>query len=186
LPRGDGGADAWQSASKAAYQPLKGERSEPADPDLRSTHIVLGADCIREQTSLYRDTFKGSQGLQSRVDGNAMRAFHTSHHTNFGGAAEQGPLLSTNKESFVPHPGLRPRSPIQFGQIEHVITPGDASLTVNQSSMRAAYVPHPNMAVNRPINNLLQQSHIVSTSGARDDWTTTQQDYFQFKTYKFD
>jgi hypothetical protein len=186
LPAGDGSPDQWRSCAQEAYQPLKGERTEVVDRDLRGTHIRLGADGVRETTSLYTDTFKGTQGRLERVDATGMRDFHTAHHTKVGGREEQGPMISTSKDSFLPHTEAATRAPITFDHIEHVIIPGDPSHTVRESSMKGDFVPHSYLPPPKQINNSLQESHITATSGAADNWTTTQQDYFQFRTYKFD
>lgn len=186
IPGGNAEDTVLTTCSQDAYRPMKAEIPKPVDNRLRDTHIVIGAEGVKETTSLYHDTFKGQQAAQIRVDPSQARAFHTEHHTRLAGPAMQEALVSTSQATYVPHVGVKPRQSIQFEQIEHVITPADPSLTVTQSSMKADFVEHKNARPNRPVNNALQQSHINIGGGMGDSWKTTQNDYFQFKEFKFD
>lgn len=186
IPGGNAEDTVLTSSCQDTYRPMKAEIPKPVDNRLRDTHIVIGAAGVNETTSLYHDTFKGQQAAQIRVDPRHARAFHTEHHTRLAGPAMQEAMVSTSQATYVPHVGVKPRQPIQFEQIEHVITPSDPSLTVTQSSMKADFVEYRNARPNRPVNNALQQSHINISGGMGDNWKTTQNDYFQFKEFKFD
>jgi hypothetical protein len=95
-------------------------------------------------------------------------------------------MASTTKETFVDHGVTRPRSPAGFAMIEHVIIPTDDLLTVKKSSNRADFVHHRKPVRSLAVNNSLQESHLQFASGAKPQWSTTQQDYFQWQRFKFD
>jgi hypothetical protein len=187
LPPGSGEPTLYRTTHQDGYPKMKGAPPPPvAEAEVRTTNFALGTDAIPFQRSSYSDAFKKMEGERIEIDSDAVRAFHTQHHSKVGSYGTAPAIISTSKSAFVNHGPLRPRSPAQFMQIEHVITPGDASHTVRQSSMRSDFVLHKDVAPPKPVNNSLQQSHLQFSSGAPPEWKTTQQDYFQWQRFRFD
>jgi hypothetical protein len=186
LPTGNESDNVRESTTPAAYKPVEPSARAPLDMSLRDSHFVLGSDQIREATSLYHDTFRGEPAQRTASEDEGARDFHTKHHTRVGNTTDQADMVSTFRSTFVDHGRQRPRSPCQFTQIEHVIVPVDDSLSVRQSSMASAFVPHLNADVPKPVNNSLHESHLVMDSGAPQEWRRTQQDYFQWQRFRFD
>lgn len=178
--------DTFRSESHDSYVPHQIITTPKANINLSNTHITFGAPGYCEMRSLYQDTFKGIQGGNQRIDPTALRTFNTTHHIRNQDDTDKSQLLTTNQATYILHNNVRPRSPIHFVQTDNVISPSDSSLTVKESTMHASFIPHQNMAVNKLINNSLQASHINFSGGYKENWSTTQSDYFQFKTYKFD
>jgi hypothetical protein len=184
LPSGNSTDDqVYQTCSREAYQPTVGDRVDIRDIGLRDSHLAIGSDAINERNSLYRETYKGEQLRQDRVDPVAVRDFHTSHHCKMGSWWRNEPTQSEAKSAYIHHRGARPRSPCHLIQGGSVICPADPSMTIRESAMKRDYVEHKKVDRNPPVNNRLQQSHILATSGFEDKWTTTSQDYFRFKTF---
>ena len=84
--------------------------------------------------------------------------------------------------TYVPHPECRPREPIMFDDESRAITMSDPTLIVRESTMKKDYVKM-DVKPPAPLINKLQTSHI-QFGNMKNDWKTTQDDYFQFKTYK--
>lgn len=175
--------EVFTSTSQDAFPVRAVTKTEPVDNRLRDTHVVIGEPTINENRSLYQDTFikKTPQNNSSE-----RRDYHHEDHIRVTNPGEELHFTTTTQASYLPHPGFKPRDPIQFSQIEHVITPADPSLTVTESTMKSTFIAHPNQKVNAPVNNSLQTSHINISGGAENQYRTTQHDYFQFKTFKFD
>lgn len=178
--------DNFLSESRDSYQPHQISKTQKVDLNLSNTHITFGMPGYCEMRSLYQDTFKGVQGGNQRIDPTELRNFNTAHHMRVQDYTDKQQLLTTNQTSYIHHKNVRPRSPIHFIQMDNVISPSDTSLTVKESTMHASFIPHKNVTANKPINNSLQASHINFTGGQNEKWSTTQSDYFKFKTYKFD
>lgn len=178
--------DTFCSESHASYISHPISKTQKADLNLSNTHIVFGTPEPSDMRSLYQDTFKGIQTGNQRIDPTELRSFNTAHHMKVNDDTADPKLYTTNQVTYVHHNNFRPRSPIHFSKMDSVIAPSDPSLTVTESTMHASFVPHHNASTNKPINNSLQSSHINFSGGETGKWTTTQSDYFQFKTYKFD
>ncbi|OHS92917.1 hypothetical protein TRFO_40741 [Tritrichomonas foetus] len=178
--------DTFQSESREAYQPHHITRTPQADLHLTNTHIAIGAPGYGEMRSLYRDTFKGEQGEDQRIDPAEVRMFNTAHHSKVNDDTDHSTMMTTSQATYVHHKNVQPTEPCNWNYNEHTITPADPTLTNMTSESHAAYVHHKGAVANKPINNSLQESHINIAGGQVDQWKTTQQDYFRFKTFKFD
>lgn len=179
--------ETFQSESHDSYVPHKIEVTPKVDLHLTNTHIAFGQPGYSEMKSLYRDTFTEKQNVSEPVDRAAARYFNTAHHSRVVDETDHSPMMTTSQATYVPFTGVRPRSPAQHLQSCNSVTPADPSLTVKESTMHASFVHHKNFVADKPINNSLQRSHINMSGGEPvDQWKTTQSDYFQFKTYKFD
>lgn len=159
------------------------EPARPANMGLQQSHCNIGYTGINENRSLYSDTFKDPGRTMDRVDANAMRAFHTAHHskTDTGTAARTG--QTTYQVTYLPQPDFRPPPSCDALKGGHNVVPQEDRFVVKESNMKESFKAPQRCDQATRQDNALQKSHLQLKSNC-PAWTTTQQDYFQFRTYK--
>jgi hypothetical protein len=113
----------------------------------------------------------------------AARDFHMGHHSNNRSGINEGPPKTAYDASFVHHRGAKPSDMCDALKGGHNIVANDPRHVVRQSAMKSDFPEYPGIHRPDPIDNLLQRSHLQLT-GCGQPWTTTQQDYFQYETYR--
>ena len=173
------------TTSQDAFQPKKAEVRQPFNMGLQQSHMNIGYPGINENRSLYSDTFTKPPPTMDRVDANAMRAFHTAHHskTDTNSAARTG--TTTYNDTYRPQPDFRPPPICDALKGGHNIVPNEERFNVKESNMKESFKPPPKIDQATRTDNKLQKSHLQLKSNC-PPWTTTQQDYFLFNTYNMD
>lgn len=176
--------EGMSTTSRDAYQPRKYQPVEIVDHKLQETHAKFGDDAINEKTSLYTSSYQKPAQTMERADMQAARDFHMGHHANnkTGEVDRTGESIYTT--SFTGCKGGKASDICDALRGGKNIVPNDPRFNVTKSSMKADYVHHKKAPLPEPIDNALQQSHIRMQTGMGGQWQTTQQDYFQFQTYK--
>ena len=164
------------------YPAKKAEPARPANMGLQQSHCNIGYTGINENRSLYSDTFKNPGRTMDRVDANAMRAFHTAHHskTDTGTAANTG--KTTYQVTYLPQPDFRPPPSCDALKGGHNVVPQEDRFVVKESNMKESFKPPSRCDQATRQDNALQKSHLQLKSTV-PNWTTTQQDYFLWYTY---
>jgi hypothetical protein len=165
------------------FYPKVADRPEPINNQLQASHGTFANPAIREVTTLYDASFAKPPSTAERADMDAARGFHMGHHsTNRSGQSDRLPQTEY-RASYAGHPGLRPSDICEGLKGGHNIVASDPRFVLTKSAMDTDYVAHPGGQRPPPIDNSLQDSHLQLKGGALP-WTTTQQDYFQYETYR--
>ncbi|KAK8833730.1 hypothetical protein M9Y10_042461 [Tritrichomonas musculus] len=170
------------TTSRDAFQPKKAEYIPPVNNQLQRSHANFGDDTINEKRTLYQDTFKPPPPNMERVDFQALRDFHQGHHTNSSSGMGDHTEITTNQATYKAFPGFKPSEICDSLRGGKNIVQNEPRLNVRESEMKSSFVAH-KYAPPQPIDNNLQKSHI-QLQGSGEKWTTTQGDYFLFRTYK--
>ena len=172
------------TTSRDAYQPRPYQKVEIVDHKLQETHAKFGDDAINEKTSLYATDFKKPEQTMERADMQAAREFHMGHHSNnrTGGVDRTGDSIYTT--SFTGCKGGKASDICDALRGGKNVVPNDPRFNVKESMMKSDYIHYKKAPMPEPIDNALQRSHIRMQTGGDAQWNTTQQDYFQFQTYK--
>ena len=178
--------ETFQTTSKDSYKPLELNPQKPLDLHLNEGNIKIGESNQSIKTSLYQDTYKKHyiNNNNNKNDTINTKAFHTEHHTNVTTIAGLNENKTTSQESYINHKGIIPRSAIKFPEKSTVISMADPSLIITESTMKKDYLPIKNFEKGSSVNLALQNSHIQIKGEMKDEWKTTQSEYFKFKTYK--
>jgi len=167
---------------KDSYKPIVGKPEKPVNLALQSSHVQITSDGVHEVHSLYNDTYTKPPPTYQPVDAQLMRTFHTSHHSRIGIGAEAKTGQSTNHTSYIAHPGFKPPEMCKDLKGGHNVVPNENRFAKSQSCMKDAYQVPKKVEQPSVRDNSLQQSHIQLKSNS-ESWSTTQGDYFKFKTY---
>jgi hypothetical protein len=169
--------------NRDSYYPKIAEHVDPVNNQLQESHGSFGNPAIHETRTLYSDTFKRPPLAGELADMDAARAFHMGHHSNNKSGLNEGPPQTQYDAAFIDHKGVRPSDMCDALKGGHNIVANDPRHVVKQSAMKSDYPHHPGIHRPEPIDNLLQRSHL-QLKGCGQAWTTTQQDYFQYETYR--
>lgn len=166
-----------------AYYAKKAEKVDPVNNQLQTTHACFGHPNIHEMQTLYNDTFTKPPKTHERADMDAMRNFHMSHHSKTKRGDHDSLETTTYNNTFTGFPGVKPSDMCDALKGGHNIVPNDPRMTVKESEMKADFKPYKGIQPPPPIDNLLQRSHI-QLKGGEQPWSTSQQEYFQYETYR--
>ncbi|KAH0787385.1 hypothetical protein GPJ56_008580 [Histomonas meleagridis] len=170
------------TTNRATYKPCKYEYVAPINNRLQESHASFGSPYINENHTLYNDTFKKFDNSQNKVDMEAIRNFHMSHHSDLM-RTDAKTEITTNQASYTGFPGFKPPPTCDALKGSNNVVPNDPRFNLKKSAMKEDYIPYKNALPPKPIDNHLQQSHI-QMQGNQSSYSTTQGDYFQFKTYR--
>jgi len=176
--------DTFKTSTQEAYTQYKLTPPPPAEIHLNDVHIPAGDQSFHQLRSLYQDTFIPQKQTHQTIDFSKTKAFHTQHHTNVTTIAGLQDVKSVSQSTYVPHSGIRPRSPIRNDSEVRVVSMSDPSLVIKESTMKKDFVPFSSNQNRHPVNNELQASHIQIKGETNEKWTTSQGDYFKFTTYQ--
>ena len=168
---------------RADFPAKKAEQREPINNHLQDTHAAFGNDKIHELTTLYEDTFRKPPPTMERADMDAARAFHMGHHSKDKSGENVKTEDTVYRRTYVHFKDAKPSDMCDALKGGHNIVANDPRFIVRQSSMKEDFQSHKGLQRPPPIDNSLWDSHLQLKGGARP-WTTTQQDYFLYKTYK--
>lgn len=166
-----------------AFVPKKAEKVDPVNNQLQQSHASFGNSQIHEMQTLYRDTYKKHPKAMELADMDAAREFNMGHHTKDKEGDNIRTETTTYRRDYHGWTGVKPSDMCEALKGGNNIVANDPRLVVKQSAMKDDYIRYKNVEVPSQIDNALQRSHIQLT-GSGEPWTTTQQDYFLFKTYK--
>jgi hypothetical protein len=166
-----------------AFSPKVAERVDPINNELQASHGTFANPAIREVTTLYDESFGKPPATVELADMDAARSFHTGHHSNNRSGQSDRLPQTEYRTSYTGHPGVRPSNLCDALKGGHNVVASDPRFVVKKSAMDTDYVAHPGDHRPPPIDNSLQNSHLQLKGGAFP-WTTTQQDYFQYETYR--
>lgn len=167
-----------------ALPPRKAEPVEPINNHLQTSHMVLGAAGVHVKSTLSQDTYTKPPRTMEKADVDAARNFHMSHHSKTSSNSAAKTEITTNQATYIGCPGGKPSDMCDSLKGGHNIVPHDPRFSVKKSAMKEDFHPYPNVQPPPPIDNLLQRSHIQIQQDKSAQWKTTQQDYFQFNTYR--
>ena len=157
------------------------DRSQAVNNRLQDSHMQIGTGKFEETTSLYQDTFKQFKARPELADVSKIREFHMGTHSKGDtNLAKTG--KTTNQETYTGCKGGKASKICDSLKGGNNIVPNEPRFVVSKSATHTDYVAHP-IEHQQAVNNKLQRSHI-KLDGGQGNWTTTQSDYFQFKTYK--
>jgi hypothetical protein len=134
-------------------------------------------------TTLYDETFRKPPQTLEPANMDAARAFHMGHHSNSRSGMSEGPPKTVYQATYVHHKDTKPSDMCDSLKGGHNIVANDPRFVVRKSQMESDYAPYPGVHRPEPVDNFLQQSHL-QLKGAALPWTATQEDYFQYETYK--
>lgn len=166
-----------------AFVPKKAEKVEPINNKLQQTHASFGNSNIHEMRTLYNDTFTKPPATLELADMDAAREFHMGHHTKDKEGDNIATPSSTNRIDYHGWPGVKPSDMCDALKGGNNIVANDPRLVVKKSQMKEDFIHYKNVDRPSQIDNALQNSHL-QLKGSGIPWTTTQQDYFQYETYK--
>ena len=129
------------------------------------------------------DSFQKPPPTMELADMQAARDFHMGHHTNYKGGYADSTEMTTNQATYKAFPDCKPADICDSLRGGKNVVQFEPRFTVKTSVTHDTYVPH-QYKPPEPIDNNLQASHIQLQTGGKPSWSTTQQDYFQFKTYR--
>ncbi|OHT06538.1 hypothetical protein TRFO_25425 [Tritrichomonas foetus] len=170
------------TTSRDAFQPKKAEPVAPVNNQLQRSHANFGDSKINEKRTLFMDSYKKPPPTLELADMQAARDFHQGHHTNNRSGMSERTEITTNQATYTGFPDCKPSEICDALRGGRNIVQNEPRFTVRTSAMHDAFVPH-KYKPPEPIDNNLQKSHI-QLQGNGTKWSTTQQDYFQFKTYR--
>jgi hypothetical protein len=171
------------TTSRDAFQPKKADPVPPLDGNLQESHASFGLAGAKTGSTLYRDTFTPPARTMEKVDIQAARDFHQSHHNDGRSGPSERLESTTYKTNYTGCRGGQASEICDHLRGGHNVVANEPSFTVRRSAMKDSFVPYKGVQRPAPIDNFLQRSHI-QLQGNAAPWTTTHQDYFLWEQYK--
>lgn len=170
-----------RTTNQIDYQKKPINLIEKNDKNLQETHAVFGHESIKPPHTLYQDSFQPKGIAFEKADYQAARDFHMGTHSKITGDGKTG--ITSYQAEFTGHSDVKPSDICAGLKGGHNVVSNEPRFAVRESVMKNDYKVPGKADQASVIDNNLQKSHIQLT-GADGDWSTTQQDYFLYESFR--